>query len=173
MTRAAAMLLGLAGLSVPCLSAQAPTGQVGADAVVVTVGMVLTPLRHLQFGSIPLGLPTTVLPTAANAGEWEATGAGNAFVSISFTLPAVLNNSQAVPGVTMPIVFAGTGALWRRAVNDPAGATVFNPLVGATGRFGPPPNPTLYIWIGGTVIPTPTQLPGIYTGTVVLQLAYL
>jgi hypothetical protein len=173
MTRAPAILLALAVLSAPGVSAQAPMGQVGADALVVTVGMTLTPLRHLEFGSIPLGVPTTVLPTAANAGEWEVIGAGNAFVSISFTLPAALSNTQAVPGVTMPIVFAGTGALWRRAVNDPAGATVFNPLVGATGRFGPPSNPTLYIWVGGTVLPTPTQLPGIYTGTVVLQLAYL
>jgi hypothetical protein len=153
--------------------AQTPTGQIGAEAVVVTVGMSLTPLRDLQFGSVPLGIATTVQPTAASAGEWEATGGGNAFVSITFTLPGILTNIQAVPGVTMPINFNGTAARWRRSVNNPVGATEFDPNVGATGRFGPPPNPTLYIWIGGTVSPAPTQLPGVYTGTVILQLAYL
>ncbi|HEX9611839.1 MAG TPA: hypothetical protein VF978_08100 [Gemmatimonadales bacterium] len=173
MTRAPAALLLVAMIVAPDARAQTPTGQVGADAVVVTVGMTLTPLRDLQFGSIPLGVPTTVLPTAPNAGAWQVTGASNAFVSLSFTLPATLGNTQAVPGVTLPISFAGTAALWRRAVNDPSGATIFNPVVGATGRFGPPPNPTLYIWIGGTVIPAPAQLPGIYTGTVMLQVAYL
>ena len=101
------------------------------------------------------------------------TGNSNAFVTITFTLPATLRNIQAVPGVTMPISFGATSARWRRANNDPTGGTAFSPSVGATGRFGPPPNPTLYIWIGGTVTPGAAQLPGIYTGTVIDQLAYL
>lgn len=153
--------------------AQTPTGQVTSQAVVVTVGMTITALRDLQFGSVPLGVPTTVQPIAAGAGEWQATGGANALVSITFTLPSTLRNIQAVPGVTMLIAFGSTSARWRRVVNDPAGATPFDPTVGATGRFGPPPNPTLYIWIGGTVTPAPTQLPGIYTGSVIVQLAYL
>ncbi|HXF96538.1 MAG TPA: hypothetical protein VNI61_10610 [Gemmatimonadales bacterium] len=153
--------------------AQSPTGQVTSQAVVVTVGMSITPLRDLQFGAVPLGVPTSVAPDAPNAGAWAATGSPNALVSISFTLPTALRNVQAVPGVTLPIGFGAAAARWRRAVNDPGGATAFDPAAGTTGRFGPPPNPTLYIWIGGTVSPSPTQLPGIYTGTVILQLAYL
>ncbi len=152
---------------------QASSAQVSADAVVVTVGMTITPLRDLAFGSVPKGLPTTVAPTAANAGEWQVSGGANAFVSIGFTLPTVLDNIQAVPGTTMPISFGNTAARWRRANNDPAGATAFDPNVGTTGRLGPPPNPTLYIWVGGTVSPSATQLPGIYTGTVIVSLAYL
>jgi hypothetical protein len=164
-----AIALGL----VSAVRAQTPTGQVGTQAVVVTVGMSLTPLTDLRFGSIPLGIATTVAPTEAGAGFWSASGSANAFVAITFTLPAALNNIQAVPGVTMPITFGNAAARWRRASNDPAGASPFNPAVGAQGRFGPPPNPTLYIWIGGTVNPAAAQLPGIYTGSIVLQLAYL
>lgn len=173
MTRVAAFTFAVALVLGAGARAQTPTGQVSSQAVVVTVGMSITPLRDVQFGSLPLGVPTTLQPTDANAGEWQAAGSGNAFVSITFTLPAALRNVQAVPGVTMPIGFGSTSALWRRAVNDPSGAATFDPNVGTTGRFGPPANPTLYIWIGGTVSPSPTQLPGIYTGTVIVQLAYL
>jgi hypothetical protein len=55
----------------------------------------------------------------------------------------------------------------------PAGATPFSPALGTAGRFGPPPNPTINMWIGGTVNPAPTAKPGIYQGTVVLSLTYL
>jgi hypothetical protein len=153
--------------------AQTPTGQVGAEAVVVTVGMTLTPLKDLQFGSVPLGVATTVQPTAASAGAWQAAGSGNALVSVTFTLPTTLRNVQAVSGVTMPIGFNGTAARWRRTANDPTGAAAFDPAVGVTARFGPPPNAMLYVWIGGTVSPSATQLPGIYSGTIILQVAYL
>jgi hypothetical protein len=79
-------------------------GQVGAtvsaDAVVVTVGMTITTLRDLQFGTVIKGVATTVQPVDANAGAWQATGSANAFVTISFTLPTVLTNIQALPAST-------------------------------------------------------------------------
>ena len=151
---------------------QAPA-VIAADAVVVSTGMTLTAVRDLAFGGVPRGVATTVQPVAANAGAWDVAGSSNAFVTITFTLPGTLRNIQAVPGVTMPITFGATSARWRRASNDPTGGTAFSPSVGTTGRFGPSPNPTLYIWIGGTVTPGAAQLPGIYTGTVIVQLAYL
>jgi len=123
------------------------------EAVVVTVGMTIVTLRDLAFGSVPKGVATTVAPAAATAGEWQITGNPNAFVTIVFTLPTQLTNS--------------------RANTNPAGATAFNPTLGTTGRLGPPANPTLYIWIGGTVNPAPTAKPGIYQGTIVLSLSYL
>ena len=103
----------------------------------------------------------------------QVVGNGNAFVTIAFTLPTQLTNIQAAPGSTMPTSFGATSALWRRANNNPAGATAFNPALGTVGRFGPPADPTLYIWIGGTVNPAPTAKPGIYQGTVILSLTYL
>jgi hypothetical protein len=171
-TRRAWSLALAASLGAAPAAAQAP-GLIAAGAVVVTAGMTITSLRDLAFGSVPRGVPTTVPPVAANAGAWRAAGSGNAFVSITSTLPTTLRNTQAVPGVTLPIGLDATSARWRRANSDPAGATPFSPAAGTTGRFGPPPNPTLYIGIGGTVTPSAAQLPVIDTGTLIVQLAYL
>ena len=156
-----------------CAVAQGGSGSFTADAVVVTVGMTIATVQDLNFGSVPKGVATTVAPAAATAGQWQITGNPNAFVTIAFTLPTVLTNIQALPGSTMPISFGLTSALWRRASNNPAGATAFSPALGTLGRFGPPPTPTINIWIGGTVNPAPTAKPGIYQGTLILSLTYL
>ena len=154
-------------------AAQGPSASFTADAVVVTVGMTISTVQNLSFGTVPKGVATIVAPAAATAGQWQITGNPNAFVTIAFTLPTVLTNIQALPGSTMPISFGLTSALWRRANNNPAGATAFSPALGTVGRFGPPPNPTINIWIGGTVNPAPAAKPGIYQGTVILSLTYL
>ena len=153
--------------------AEAQSGaSVTADAVVVTVGMTIATLRDLNFGTVIKGVATTVLPTAATAGAWQVTGSSNAFVIISFTLPTQLTNIQALPGSTMPITFSATSARWNRANNAAAAGTAFNPATGAVGRFGPPPNPNVYVWLGGTVNPAAAAKPGIYRGTVVVSLVY-
>jgi len=171
MRRRLVLSLGLlAAAAQPLVGQGAAT--VSADAVVVTVGMTIATLSELNFGSVPKGVATAVAPNQAAAGEWQVTGNGNAFVNISFTLPTQLINIQAQPGSTMPIAFNATSALWRRATNNPAGATTFNPNVGTVGRIGPPANPTMYIWIGGTVTPAAAAKPGIYQGTVIVSLSY-
>jgi len=161
------MCVGLTGRA----AAQAGSS-VSADAVVVTVGMTISTLRDLNFGTVIKGVPTTILPTAANAGEWQVSGSANAFIVISFTLPTQLTNIQALPGSTMPISFSAVAAVWRRATNNPVGGTIFNPATGAVGRFGPAPNPTMYVWLGGTVNPALTAKPGIYQGNVIVSLIY-
>jgi hypothetical protein len=173
--RVAVILGAVVGtLGLPQLaSGQAANGSIPAEALVVTVGMTFTTLRDLGFGTVTKGVATTVLPTAAGAGMWEISGNGNSFVTIGFTLPTQLTNIQALPGSTMPIAFAATSAIWRRANNNPAGGTPFSPALGSVGRFGPSANPTLYIWIGGTVNPALTAKPGIYQGTIILSLTYL
>jgi hypothetical protein len=145
---------------------------VSANAVVVTVGMTITTLQDLSFGTVIKGVATTVQPTAATAGAWQVSGSSNAFVIISFTMPTQLTNIQALPGSTMPISFNATAARWNRANNNAATGTAFDPASGAVGRLGPPPNPTIYIWIGGTVNPAATAKPGIYQGNVVMSLIY-
>jgi hypothetical protein len=153
-------------------AAQSPSGVVATDAVVVTVGMTINTLRDLDFGTVIKGVATTVSPTAVTAGAWQVTGSANAFVIISFTLPTTLTNIQALPGSTMPISFSATSARWNRANNNAAAGTPFDPGTGAVGRFGPTPNPNMYVWIGGTVNPAPAAKPGIYQGTVILSLVY-
>lgn len=160
------------GLGLPGRLAAQSGASVTADAVVVTVGMAITTLRDLDFGTVIKGVATTVLPIAATAGAWQVTGSSNAFVIVSFTLPTQLTNIQALPGSTMPITFSLTSARWNRATNNPAAGTAFNPAIGVVGRFGPPPNPNMYIWLGGTVNPAAAAKPGIYRGTVVVSLVY-
>ncbi|HEV8401229.1 MAG TPA: DUF4402 domain-containing protein [Gemmatimonadales bacterium] len=154
-------------------TAQGGSGTFSADAVVVTVGMTIATIQDLNFGTVPKGVATTVAPADATAGQWQITGNPNAFVTIAFTVPTVLTNIQALPGSTMPISFGLTSALWRRANNNPAGATPFSPALGTVGRFGPPANATLNIWVGGTVNPAAAAKPGIYQGTIILSLTYL
>lgn len=168
------LLAALLTLALPArAAAQGGSGTFTADAVVVTVGMTIATIQDLTFGTVPKGVATTVAPAAAGAGQWQISGNPNAFVTIAFTLPTQITNIQALPGSTMPISFGLTSALWRRANNNPAGATPFSPALGTIGRFGPPPSPTINIWIGGTVNPAPTVKPGIYQGTVILSLTYL
>ena len=158
-----------------CLSGRAAAqagSSVSADAVVVTTGMTISTLRDLNFGTVIKGVPSTILPTAANAGEWQVSGSANAFVVISFTLPTQLANIQALPGSTMPISFSAVSAIWRRSTNNPAGGNVFDPATGVVGRLGPPPNFTMYVWIGGTVNPPLAAKPGIYQGNVIVSLIY-
>ena len=171
MRRRLVLSLGLlAAAAQPLVGQNAAT--VSADAIVVRVGMTIATLSQLNFGSVPKGVATTVAPNQAAAGEWQVTGNANAFVNISFTLPTQLINIQAQPGSSMPIAFSAASALWRRATNNPAGATTFNPNVGTVGRIGPPANPTMYVWIGGTVTPAAAAKPGIYQGTVIVSLSY-
>jgi hypothetical protein len=159
-------------LGVPGRAVAQSGASVSADAVVVTVGMTIATLRDLNFGTVIKGVPTTVLPTVAAAGEWQVTGSSNAYVIISFTLPTQLTNIQALPGSTMPISFSAVSAIWRRATNNPVGGTIFNPATGAVGRLGPSPNPSMYVWVGGSVNPAATAKPGIYEGSVIVSLVY-
>jgi len=64
----------------------------------------------------------------------------------------------------MPITFTATSARWNRANNTPGCGTAFNPATGAVGRFGPPPNPNMYVWLGGTVNPAAAASPGFTRG---------
>ncbi len=175
MKHAVAGIAALAALLLlpPAAPAQGVAGQVGIDAQVIGQAITVTSLRDLNFGTVLKGVPTTVLPSNAAAGAWQVQGDKNAQVAIAFTLPTLLTNIQALPGSTMPISFAATSALWNRGTNNVAGATAFNPSAGTTGKLGPPANPYIYLWIGGTVSPAATAKPGIYTGTIIVSIAYL
>lgn len=153
--------------------AQGVASSVGISATVIGQALSVTTLANLNFGSVPQGTPTTVAPTAAGAGAWQVQGEKNADVTISFILPVLLTNIQALPGSTMPITFDPTAARWNRGTNNVATAAVFDPSTGTTAKLGPASSPAIYLWIGGTVTPAATAKPGIYTGTIVVTIAYL
>ena len=167
------LLPALLALAPGSLGAQSFSTTIPVNAMIVGNGITITSLADLDFGTVTRGVPATVLPTSANAGRWQVVGTANAFVNISFTLPALLPNVQALPGITMPISFGATSARWRRDNPAVGGATPFNPNVGTTGRLGPPPRPDMYLWLGGTVSPSASQAPGVYVGNIVVTISYL
>ncbi len=172
------ILLLLLGLGVPGRRVVAQTssrnsGLITATATVVATHVAATSLRRLDFGAVRTDMATTLQPTDAGAGEWRVVGNANALIAIDLTLPAELANVH-VPSVSpLPIAFTSKAGRWRQAVDDAAGAAAFDPKVGATARFGPGPNPALYIWIGGTLPPAVAGVRGAFQGTVTLTVSYL
>lgn len=144
------------------------------SALVAGVPITFVNMQDLNFGTVTRGVPRTVAQNTASAGKVRVAGQPNAFAQIRFTLPTQLPNIQAVPGITMPISFAANSARWRRRNDRPNGGVIFNPAVGVNNaRFGGNANPYFFVYLGGTVTPTPTQAPGIYQGTIILTITYL
>ncbi|MGH7586599.1 MAG: hypothetical protein ACREMH_10155 [Gemmatimonadales bacterium] len=166
-----AVLALIGALGVAPAAAQSATMQIQANAFMLGTPLAIQGSRGLDFGFALLGVPRTVLPTSPAAGKWVVTGEKNADVLISFNLPATLSHVT-LPATALPLSFPAGSARWRRRTDDPAGATAFTPALGATGRLGPPVEPVMYIWLGGTVSPAPTQAGGLYTATVVALVAY-
>ena len=167
----AALLLGLAPATA---AAQGQSTTTTVTALVPGGPMTFLNVQDLDFATVTRGVPTTVARSTAAAGKVRVAGSANAFVQIRFTLPAQLPNTQALPGVNMPISFAANSAGWNRDTDSPTGGTAFNPAVGVNnGRFGPPPRPYLWVYLGGTVSPSAVQAPGIYQGSIILTITYL
>lgn len=167
----AALLLGLVPASA---AAQGQSTTLTISALVPGVPITFLNLQELDFAVVTRGVPKTVLRNTAAAGKVRVSGESNAFAQIRFTLPTQLPNIQALPGINMPISFAANAAGWNRDTDSPTGGTAFDPAAGVNdARFGPPPRPYLYVYLGGTVSPSLTQAPGVYQGSIILTITYL
>lgn len=168
------LALVLMALAPSALAAQGVSTTGRVTATVYTVPIIFLNMQDLNFGTVTRGVPRTVVQNTASAGKVRVTGQPNAFAQIRFTLPTRLNNVQAVPGITMPIGFAANSARWRRTNDRTNGGTIFNPAIGVNNaRFGNAANPYFFVYLGGTVTPSPTQAAGIYQGTIILTITYL
>lgn len=139
---------------------------------VVTQGLEVAAVANLDFGTLLPGFAGNVDFTdvgSPGAGQFLVTGAVNAEVTLLFTsLPVVL--TRVGFSETMPISYTAAYS----AVGNPASATPFTanlpgppaslPRIGAGNE--------LYVYLGGTVTPAPTQVAGTYEATVVLEAAY-
>ena len=92
MNRTVRAVLTLGALSVAAGTARAQGTQasIAVDAVVINQTMTITTLRDLAFGTVIKGVATTILPTAANSGEWEVAGSANAFATITLDRKSVV-----------------------------------------------------------------------------------
>ena len=136
-------------LLLACLPSRSVTAQV-------------TTLRNMTFGTITSGTTTSITKTSASAAEWKIHGTSVLTGGFQLTLPASLSG----PGATMAIAFSTTDGAYRVNVNNPVGATTFNPsnFVG----LGILVAADVYVWLGASVSPPLNQKPGSYTGTVIL-----
>lgn len=123
-------------------------------------------VNGLDFGSILSGATTSVLPTAPGAMLFTITALLDLQTTVTLTLPATLSRAG---GGTLPITFCSTCGVHRQNNSNPAGGTVFNPA--ATLTFTSVTSVTQYVWLGASISPPLAQLPGAYTGTVVITFA--
>lgn len=123
----------------------------------------------LDFADVVAGVPTAITRKDNHrCGSWWIRGNANAEVLLTFTLPPSLSGPA---GAAMPITFGSddAGFFWQQ---KPDMATGFNPQVPRIERLGSN-NGHGWVFLGGTVRPSPGQRAGAYLGTIVLTVAYI
>ena len=153
-----AVLAVVAAMIVPT-AAFAVTGTIQATANVLTPLTVSTDLRALDFGNVFPGVNKSIAYTDATSGKWDIAGALGAEIQLTFTLPANLSDGTN----NLPISYSATDAVGSAVAFDPSAGSTEN-LDGGAG--------TGFVWLGGTVAPTPAQPAGVYSATVSLDVVY-
>jgi len=158
-----------AALSLP-MGAQAQasaTASVNATANVLSQ-LTATAEQSLDFGDVVPGFPATVAPSNTNAaGIVSISGAPGREVAISFpSIPASLTHELGVETMSLTIgnddVAIGSSATAPGATFDPGAGTDAN-LDGAGN---------IWVFVGGQVSATNTQLAGEYSGIITVEVAY-
>jgi hypothetical protein len=153
-------------------AAQSPTvtGSLTAEAN-VSSALSFGPAVGLNFGTVFPGIPKQVLPSGTGAGKFSVSGNPNAQVEFWFDLPAHLSS-----GLNQLIIDASSWAACRNTTDATAGCIAFTPTAIPGGADQTSllhsTNGTLFIYIGATVAPAGIQAPGVYTGTVGMNVRY-
>jgi hypothetical protein len=123
--------------------------------------------RGLSFGAVIPGVPTVVSRMdAASSGRFDVRGARNTEVRITLTLPAALSGPA---GATLPLTFSANDGGYN-TVNDQVTAGAFDPRTQLLARLSS--QGRLFVFLGGTAQPAPTQRAGSYAATITLTAAY-
>jgi len=151
-------------------------GRVGLAVFALLVGgalplrgqiLIASGQRDLTFGTIFPGVPEVVRRTDATSGRFNLRGQRRLEVRIVLTLPVVMTRTTG--GNTMPIAFGAADGGFNRQ-NNVGTSQVFDPRAPLVTRLGN--NGRLFIWLGGTAMPSSTQRSGIYQATITLTAAY-
>ena len=157
----------LAGAVALCSVAGSASGQ---SASITASASVFQPItingaRNLDFANVFPGVSKSVAISAATSGRFDITAQASQPVSLTFTLPTNLTS-----GANNLVVNSWTGC-WN-GTNTTTGCTGFTPSSTATNATVGGAS-TLFVFVGGTVVPTAAQVAGTYTGTVTLTVAYI
>ncbi len=127
--------------------------------------LAVTPVRDLEFGSVIVGVPSSVAPShPTRSGQFRITAPRNTKVQVRLTLPGQLAGPA---GAQLPVGFASSDAI---AVGDWPGSTPesFNPQATRNLQFA---GGTIYnLFLGGTVTPAGNQRQGNYAATITLTI---
>lgn len=140
--------------------------QPGLQSVLAATVLVL-PLRPLDFQAVLPGIGKSVDALDPHGGVLELRGDPARQVRITLTLPLVIVTSG---GVFMPVTY-GTSDAILSTVFDPTIGTRFDPNAARLACFNPSSG-SLFVFLGGRVLPRPTQRRGDYTGSVVATVTY-
>jgi hypothetical protein len=113
------------------------------------------------------GVPSIISRTdIAASGRFDVRGAKDSEVRVTLTLPVALT---APGGQTLPLTFTANDGGYN-IVNDQPSARAFDPRTQLLARLSG--QGRLFVYLGGTALPSGVQPAGAYTGTITLTAAY-
>ncbi len=128
----------------------------------------ITKLNDLDFGEVFIGYSSTIRDTDINAAKFVFyhTKWFRRNIQVNFVLPKTLNNGRS----KIPITFNQSQASW--SYNDrQSGRRNFDPhSILKIRRVWFYRN--VYLWLGGTITTTSNLPYGVYSGTIILTVAY-
>lgn len=165
--------LGLVLLAAAPWSLEGQTAVISVSAQVTTTALSISTMADLDFQQVVPGVPTTVDPeTAPTAGLFEVRGARGAEFEMTFVTPTNLMNGV----IPMPAAFGpGSVCVHPISLGQRNNCTLIDPAVPFIERIpnnGNPTNRRWFVWVGGTVSPTPVQSGGSYAAPVTIVVTY-
>jgi len=130
--------------------------------------------RNLDFGVMVAGVPSVVARTAGGAAQFDLRGRDGQRALVTFTLPSEMLGPG---GAAIPLAFGGADAGYAEEQGNQALQVAFDPRVPYTltfrnrGTGNAPARSSVYL--GGRAAPPLSGVPGTYTATITLTLAYL
>ena len=133
-------------------------------AIVVPRPLLALALNELSFGAVFAGIPSSVpVHDPRSAGLFQIQGPVDAAVRVELALPSALTTDH---GALLPISFGPGDGFADFSRGRPPRGLVFDPHTPVIGSLGP--NGSLYVRIGGTVLPGRPQAGGEYRATIFL-----
>lgn len=159
---AGVVLAGIALLSGGRIAVSSLHAQTPAPLVKPATPLMAIAHRDLTFGTVLPGVPTSVPSLHPRfSGLFEVRGHAGSSIRVEFLLPGALVSGA---GSLLPVAFGPGDGFADFSRGRPPRGVVFDPGMPLLGDLGP--NGRLFLHLGGTVLPSPTQAGGEYVATI-------